>query len=761
MKNHKLLLGLIILTTTLTTMADEPGMVVTRKTDVATLENNVLQMEIRSTPAPFVEKLVHKASGAAVIASPADKNLFSVSFTKQDGSKVEIGSSLAAESDMRLEGNKLTLHYRKFPGAELNVEVTATLAKDNPLTFWSIHIKNKTGWPIKAVQFPQVLTVPVIGEAKDDVLVLPSCAGTLIENPATNLPNGYVLKLAYPGNLSAQFIAYQNRAAGLYLAGTDTTGHPMELTVVKQPSGYSIYHKFTPVTDTADWQNPYSVALGVTQGTWYDTADQYKQWAVQQSWCAKKLVERTDIPEWWKAGPDVHVSEVRTYDNHRTCNGSYYPQLHDYLRNYRDKIDGPVVAMLGGWENHRRWTGGDYFPVFDAENAKPVIAQLRQDGFRPFFYLSGLFYTFLNSGRDGGEIPAAQKYLSAYVINEKTGKPKEYTLNESSGTEEWKRQSHELCVGTPQTEKFFCNLIDQAHQLGVDMLQMDQVVEGAGDVCYSTTHGHAPGAGLYQSHEYWKLLDTMRKHGKTLAPDFVLLNEEEHEQLIPHLDGFHVREYYEKRWYRNYPGAAGIPLFDYLYHEFSLGYGGDSAVLSKENSRWNVRCHAINLITGRTPGGSVWSAQKNMFEAHPDQITMLRNHCRLLKTSAKDFLMLGRMLHPFELTSDKLTIPILVKHGSQTIQEYISRPSILTSSWEAPDGKIGHLFVNIAETSQPLKVNLDTRNAPTLKSCTAEIYRSTSEKFNSLWQKVQLPREFNTQLEPLEVVFIELQTEGK
>ena len=43
----------------------------------------------------------------------------------------------------------------------------------------------------------------------------------------------------------------------------------------------------------------------------------------------------------------------------------------------RDKIDGPVVAMLAGWENHRRWTAGDYFPIFDEDRARQVIQQLR------------------------------------------------------------------------------------------------------------------------------------------------------------------------------------------------------------------------------------------------------------------------------------------------------------------------------------------------------------------------------------------------
>ena len=161
----------------------------------------------------------------------------------------------------------------------------------------------------------------------------------------------------------------------------------------------------------AMWQSPYPVALGVTQGRWCDTADQYKRWAVQQTWCAKTLAERRDIPAWWKDGPDVHVCEVRTYDNTRTCTGSYYPKLHDHLRTFREKIDGPIVAMLAGWENHRRWTGGDYFPVFDADQAKPVIQQLRQDGFRPFFFLSGLVLHVSERGprrrRDcrGAEVP--------------------------------------------------------------------------------------------------------------------------------------------------------------------------------------------------------------------------------------------------------------------------------------------------------------------------------------------------------------------
>ncbi|MEI8289272.1 MAG: DUF6259 domain-containing protein [Verrucomicrobiota bacterium] len=731
--------------------------------EVVKLENRALQLELGRTPAPFIEKIVHKDSGQAVVANPANKNLFSILFAPADGGLTTIESSQAIESSMSAESSgKVTLRYGKFPAGNLTVEVTVMCSDDNPETFWSIRIDNKTGRQIKAVRFPQVLAVPAIGNAQDDGIVLPAFAGTLIENPAANWKNGQSVTLDYPGNLSAQFIAYQDRTAGLYLTSRDTSGYPMSFTVFKQPDGYRFWHEFKPVTSTTYWQNPYPVALGVTQGTWHDTADQYKNWAAQQSWCAKKLAERTDIPTWLKDGPDVHVCEVRTYNGARAANGSYYPKIQEHLRTFRDKIDGPVVAMLAGWENHRRWTGGDYFPIFDATNAKSVIAALRQDGFRPFFYLSGGFYTFWNEGADGGEISAAQQFLPAFVRDGKTGKPKEYVLNESNPAGDWKRHSFAFCVNAPETEKFFCDLIGQAHTLGVDVLQLDQTTSGAGDGCYSTTHNHLPGPGLYQSEGFRALLDAMRQHGKSLTPDFALLHEEVHEQLIPHLDGFHVREYYEKRWYRGYPGATGIPLFSYLYHEYSLGYGGDSAMLSKDNNRWHVRCHAINLVTGRTPGGSIWSSQQSMYDAHPDQIAMIRNHSRLLKTRAKDCLMLGRMLHPVELKMPTLTIAAPAQRGGKWAQETMTTPAVLTSSWLSPSGRIGHLFVNIAESPQPVEVNLDTRNTSAARSYDAEIYRSTTgEIFKPLWQNEKLPKKFSTKLEPGEAVFVELHKSGQ
>ena len=206
---------------------------------IATLENRTLKLEIGASPTPFIERLVHKVSGQALVASPANKSLFSIILAKEDGSSDTIESTQAGESSASTGlANQLVLKYGRFPKLDLAVEVTVNGGDESPQTYWTMRVVNKTGRRLKAVRFPQLLAIPAIGESKDDVFVLPALAGALIENPAQAWRNGQSATLRYPGDLSAQFLAYQDRSAGLYLAGMDQAGHPMSLTVSKQADGF-------------------------------------------------------------------------------------------------------------------------------------------------------------------------------------------------------------------------------------------------------------------------------------------------------------------------------------------------------------------------------------------------------------------------------------------------------------------------------------------------------------------------------------------
>jgi hypothetical protein len=150
--------------------------------EVTVLENRALRLEVGQKPAAYIERLTHKGSGVAVIAAPANKNLFSLTLANADGNTVTLEGSQAGASAVRQEGDKLTLQFGKFSNADLKVEATVTCAADDTQSFWSLRIENKTGMQLKAVRYPQDL-------------------------------------------------AYQNRAAGVYLAGTDAEGQPQSQAV--------------------------------------------------------------------------------------------------------------------------------------------------------------------------------------------------------------------------------------------------------------------------------------------------------------------------------------------------------------------------------------------------------------------------------------------------------------------------------------------------------------------------------------------------
>ena len=719
------------------------------------VENAHLRMAFATNPVPTLLEMVQKPSGSNLIASVASP-LFVLQVSPTNGRPFAIESAQAkcgvVEVSPAAGGKRIRMTFEGLgPAADLHVSLEGRLDDADPFVRWSIAVENPSRLRLVSVRFPYVVAVPAIDSPSDDFLIGPALPGVMIENPDKNWPAQYSISWKFPGDQSAQFCAYQDRTSGVYLASMDTFGYGRSLNISKRNDSYVLYQEYHLSDEpSAQWKSPYETALGVTSGPWQQTADLYKRWAVRQPWCARTLAQRNDIPAFWKQGACIHTCEVRTYDEQRLCNGSYYPKVLEHMRSLRERIGGPVVPMLPGWENCRRWTAGAYFPIFDEDQAKGVLGKLRQDGLRPFVYLSGLYYTFQNEGRDSSDVSGWKSYADAFVIDSVAGKPKTYVLDESTPDKKnvWRRHSYGLCPAAPGTRPFFCSVIDQLHALGVDIVQMDQTTSGAGDACYSTSHGHAPGRGVYQSQAFRELLAEMRRHGQSLSPEFMLTHEEPHEELIPTVDAFHTREYRERWWYHGAPGARSIPLFTYLYHEYAIAYGGEGPGASAARNPATVRDMAVNLVTGKTPAVSVWSNQKAMAEAHEDQIRMLRNHMSLLKTEAQRFLILGRMLHPLEFAAPAVTFQI----GKGPFEER----AVLASSWQSPEGLVGHCFVNITDQKQSLDLSLDTRGAADWAKADIDVYRAGTSERQSLHRNVVLPQAYRLTMEPLEAVFLVL-----
>lgn len=737
--------------------------------DLVSLENGAFSMTIKKSPAPYILRIVHKKSGRQLLSDTARPVLFTILLAKQGGED-HVESSLAKKTSLKVArvagGSEVVITYAGFPGLNLSARVKGTFSDDDPLSLWTIEVENHSGRKINSVQFPYLRALPTIGDGDDDFVVLPDMEGSLIRKPWTNFSKDWDgVWLNSPGELSSQFLTYQDASAGLYLASQDSAGYVKRLMVWREGKELCLGHDFYLSADVGEhWESPYPVAIGVTQGSWQDSADIYKAWAVEQSWCAKTLAQRDDLPGWWKKGPMVYITSARSYDEKGINDGSYYPRLLESLHSLQGQTGGQFATMISGWEKHRAWAGGDYFPVYDDANAGKVIPRIASEGFHPFFYLSGLFYAFEFKGDMPQNIPVPREYLSQFVVDRASGTQKVFSLEDTIKETHSTRSSYAFCVGSPLVKSFYRNVIDESAKLGVNVLQMDQVNYGAGEPCWSKEHGHVPGIGAYQTQGLHALLADMRDYGKSKNADFVLTIEEPHEELIPYLDGFHMRESTENEWPRSHPGTVGIPLFSYLYHEYAIGYGGDAFNMGPKGNPeapWFTRGDAVNLVSGKTPAGATWTDLDIVYNADPRVIKMLRNHCSLLGTEAVHCLMEGKMLHP--LTIDVPLIPYSFTYWYQgkPSSHLFPESAILTSSWQAPDGSVGHVFVNASERKQSLDVDLDTRNAPSWDLCDASICRSEDgNQFKSLWKSASLPRKLSTELAPGEVLFVELRDAG-
>ena len=215
------------------------------------IENDVLRLEIQTAPGPCVSQLVHKTSGQALVRGAVQCSLFSLDLVNAEGAVETIDSARAGTStasvDRTGQGCIVTITCTDFPGADLSAVVTVVSDTQDPLTRWSLRVDSDPQRRVQAVRFPQLRGVPAIDAGEDDCLVLPALPGTLIQNPAAVWSEGQSVVLRYPGDLSAQFLAWQDRTAGIYLAAMDSAGHPMSLGVQKEAEGMRLWHAYVPV----------------------------------------------------------------------------------------------------------------------------------------------------------------------------------------------------------------------------------------------------------------------------------------------------------------------------------------------------------------------------------------------------------------------------------------------------------------------------------------------------------------------------------
>jgi len=207
--------------------------------DISTVENDLVRMVFVTKPVPYLKEVVQKSSGRNFLAGPADKNFFTMEAVRSDGNKMIIESKDAIKGTFRITGTKKTrnieIHYFGLgPLKDMVVKIKGEMKDKDPLVYWSLSLENPGKLKIVTLQFPRVAAVSAIGSPDDDFMVVPSFPGAMIENPVKNWKEEYSAAWAFPGQQSAQFLSYQDRSGGLYLASMDTLGYGRALRITRK-----------------------------------------------------------------------------------------------------------------------------------------------------------------------------------------------------------------------------------------------------------------------------------------------------------------------------------------------------------------------------------------------------------------------------------------------------------------------------------------------------------------------------------------------
>jgi hypothetical protein len=613
----------------------------------------------------------------------------------------------------------LTVEFHKVGGLELDVTTRLRADRSEPLSRWTISVSNNAGIQIVDVQYPMVVcSYNLGGKPGSEALLQPNWVGELIQAPAMerlgpdcpavwqlNRENGVFAH--YPGGQFAQFMAYYNDRAGLYLACEDTEGNVKRFRAVHREPGMRI-----GVAHIGDWPAQgerileYDTVLGTFNGDWYTAAGMYRDWSLKQKW-ATPLHRRTDVPAWLldsppyitirpqgvlDAGPVFPIQEFLPYE-----------KCIPLLEKIAERVQSPVVAVLMAWERGGSWVYPDCFPPIGGDTSLAHFVGLaRHRNWHVGSFCNGTRWVMRHNwnGYDG----------RAY-FKEQGGSESVCCLPDGSPWSEiwdtsW-RPSYECCLGTEKTRQVAEDFVKHLIGWGMESIQFfDQNCGATTFPCFASDHGHPPIPGKWMAQKMADMVETFHAAAEALGEKAVIHSTETccNEYCLPL---FQEADSRLRPPGHNRPNPYAIPLYQFLFHECIVLHGGMG--FAPEPYHLQIR-NANNGVLGEIPGGVMtgdgtllakdtdnWANWEPKVGSDEEALEMIRVVTALRREAGRNTLLFGRMQSPAKIRGIKT---LRWKYNGQAH----AIPAVFHAAWQAPDGRFAIALANWTNTPQTVTV---------------------------------------------------------
>lgn len=629
----------------------------------------------------------------------------------------------AAEDELFLtvESRSISLNAARYgregggdKASDERVDVTTTLRlrADEPFVAFSSSMRYEGDqYTLWRWTLPVMTNLHRAGASRtDDRLTMPTGWGSYISEPAKigNTPSTFPGRGGYPSHRwTMQFLAFDNQKHGLYLGVHDPKARPKMFNVNAYPphrrypdpppSGnlfISVDHLPEGMGEVPSEARVEHVVIGVFDGDWYDAAQIYRKWAVEQKWIQKgNVAERTDIPEafkkiglWWCLSSGKDTGTLTTSHEVST------QEVGELALRLKEKFPHPTGVHWYNWHHNPFNTSfPDYLPA--REGFAMQVERLAKESITVMPYINArLADPNSDSWHDDGMERFSVKWASPRL------KPKGYYMPaEQYAGEQW---LFPMCAATPYWQGKVAALVERIrNELGVEAVYLDQIAAGMPPVCFDPSHGHSLGGGAYAVEGYTDLLERILDENKEQG--IALTTECNAEPFLGGVAAFLMWMSIDR---------SLVPLFPTVYGGKVITYGrryteddltDPNAFYLKTGQIFTWGCQAGWIANA--------VAAKLLDVAYEEQATYL-NRVVTAYSAGRAYLQEGRLLR-----TPKALLPLkeLVAEWSRPNQRVpgVSLPEVLCELWLHPNGKAALAVTNMSDTSRTVRYCIEDPEA--------------------------------------------------
>ncbi|MDD3155393.1 MAG: DUF6259 domain-containing protein [Victivallaceae bacterium] len=489
-------------------------------------------------------------------------------------------------------------------------------------------------WRIQTWNCPGLIQVdyPVLGVGgAPDALYLPWQWGVKIPRPlealaGDQLPEQYVwlgherkrhvFAAEYPGMFSMQYLLLEYSQRCFYFAAHDGKANYKRFGLYGNGDSPAMMMRNYP-DNPGDYAMEYDVVTGFAKGNWEQASLVYRQWAHQQTWCARgRIAERADIPS-------------RIKNTHLWCwnwndweNQGGPEKLLPVLQELKRQTGMTPGLHWYGWNNQRSDT--DY-PEYRLDEKATVrlrqaLENFHSEGIVVIAYLNGRLW---NIDTPSWQERKAGRYACRLAATEE-GEPFRYYLESYMD-----RPFAVMCPATAFWRDTLRDKVEELLNLKLDGVYLDQITSACAIVCKADDHGHLL-HGNYYSEGYRTLMKELRENLRKDHPEAFFSSESVTECYLGDFDlllGYQAACSPEAAFG---PEARSVPFFSMIYHGFVPLYGTGTSVDQKTQF---FHGQSLDLSGGILPSLQGYYAAD--LGKYPEELAFFKERCRVFEENAE------------------------------------------------------------------------------------------------------------------------------